>query len=70
MHHVIPKSEGGTSEDSNKVPACRPCHDGIHIVFTNTELVQTPIEGVAYWVRHLGYAHRRYYEHANRKRQI
>lgn len=35
-HHLIPKSRGGTSEDT--IPICLDCHNSIHKFFTNKEL--------------------------------
>src|SRR5512140_3312853 len=34
MHHLVPKSEGG----SLKVPLCSPCHKTLHSFFTNRTL--------------------------------
>lgn len=31
VHHVIPRSEGGTNDESNLVPLCYACHDYVEI---------------------------------------
>ncbi len=36
MHHLIPKSEGGTL----KVPLCAACHKTLHSFFTNRTLAK------------------------------
>ena len=36
MHHLVPKSEGG----SLKVPLCSPCHKTLHSFFTNRTLAK------------------------------
>ena len=30
IHHVIPKSEGGTNEVGNLIPLCHTCHCAVH----------------------------------------
>ena len=30
-HHIIPRSEGGTMEQSNLVALCNPCHDIVEV---------------------------------------
>ena len=30
IHHVIPKSEGGTNEIGNLIPLCHTCHCAVH----------------------------------------
>ncbi|HEX8341558.1 MAG TPA: HNH endonuclease signature motif containing protein [Tepidisphaeraceae bacterium] len=36
LHHLKPKSRGGTAE--HRVPLCRPCHKQIHATFDNRTL--------------------------------
>ncbi|HEX8322355.1 MAG TPA: HNH endonuclease signature motif containing protein [Tepidisphaeraceae bacterium] len=36
LHHLTPKSRGGTAED--RVPLCKPCHKQIHATFDNRTL--------------------------------
>jgi len=35
-HHLIPKSRGGSQNDT--IPICNDCHNAIHAFFTNKEL--------------------------------
>jgi 5-methylcytosine-specific restriction enzyme A len=35
-HHLVPKSRGGTYEDT--LPICTDCHGAIHALFDNREL--------------------------------
>ena len=60
LHHLKPKSRGGTAEV--RVPTCRTCHKQIHASFTNKELAegfanvgalrQSPrLDGFLAWVR-------------------
>jgi len=30
MHHIVPRSQGGSDDDENKVFLCRKCHSMIH----------------------------------------
>ncbi len=36
LHHLKPKSRGGTAE--HRVPLCKPCHKQIHVTFDNRTL--------------------------------
>ena len=36
LHHLKPKSRGGTAED--RVPLCKPCHKQVHAMFDNRTL--------------------------------
>lgn len=36
LHHLKPKSRGGTAE--HRVPLCKPCHKQIHATFDNRTL--------------------------------
>jgi hypothetical protein len=36
LHHLTPKSRGGTAEQ--RVPLCKPCHKQIHATFDNKTL--------------------------------
>lgn len=31
VHHIIPVSQGGTSEESNLMSLCKSCHNKIHL---------------------------------------
>ncbi len=37
-HHLLPKSRGGTNQDT--VPMCRPCHKQLHVLFDNQSLAR------------------------------
>jgi hypothetical protein len=36
LHHLKPKSRGGTAE--HRVPLCKPCHKQVHATFDNKTL--------------------------------
>lgn len=47
VHHIVPRSEGGSDEASNAIPLCPNCHDEVHAqyapgrttrLYTETEL--------------------------------
>lgn len=44
-HHILPASEGG--QGTPTVRLCEPCHDAIHVRFTNLQLARTPWSFVA-----------------------
>lgn len=61
VHHIVPRSEGGTDKPSNAIPLCPNCHDEVHAHYApgRTTRVYTEAELRGHLERTIGLAGKR-----------